>query len=92
MTVGELEELLALLPADMEVLIAGPVCRHVTRVVKHDSSACRHLNDCSALVDGRHPAHLVLRGDPDAPIWYEAFASDVEFTVSGRWPRKPRRA
>lgn len=67
--VGELEELLALLPADMPVHIsAGGGCRHVTQVDKQDRR--RMDPDVHAasgggplLADGRLPAALVLRAD-----------------------------
>ena len=91
MTVGELEELLAMLPADMDVVIAGPLCRHITSVEKGEGRRCRHLTDCSALVDGRHVPHLTLRAGAGAPYWFEAFGGDVDFEVSGRWPSRPRR-
>lgn len=98
MTVAELEELLAMLPADMGVMVStGSGCRHIVRV---DKAPARRRSEAwveagmeagfgpgLALVDDRHPPHLVLRGD-GGPMWWQAFACDVDYTVSGRWPER----
>jgi hypothetical protein len=42
-------------------------------------------------VDDRHPPMLLLEADHYAPMWCHAFADDVDFTVRGPWPAKPKR-
>lgn len=102
MTVAELEELLAMLPADMGVCIrmSGLACRHITRVDKAPSQKIKRefadawakvCNATTAEVDGRHPPMLILEAGMSAPLWCHAFASDVDFTVKGRWPDAARR-
>jgi len=97
MTVGELEELLALLPEDMAVVvISDEGARHVTEVDKCPSRPAAPAEHRAGLeagwgpgyveVDGRTPPMLVLRATRGAPLWWQAFGTDVEFTVSGRWP------
>jgi hypothetical protein len=93
--VGELEDLLAFLPRDMPVHIAGGSgCSHVGEV---DKQAARRVDPkivaafrAVTIVDGRYPPALVLRNGR-APLWMKAWADDVPFEVSGRWPRKPLR-
>lgn len=102
MTVAELEELLAMLPADMGVCIrmSGLACRHVTRVEKVPSRRIDWLmsrafdhgfKGTTVHVNDRHPPMLVLEAEMDAPSWAHAFGCDVDYTVGGRWPEKPAR-
>lgn len=95
MIVSELEELLALLPADMPVHIAaGGTCVHVTEVVKrprHTPPEWQLLWPGTVLLpDGSHPPAVVIRGD-GAPLWCTAWADEVPFRVTGRWPARPAR-
>jgi hypothetical protein len=102
MTVAELEELLAMLPADMGVCIrmSRLACRHITRVDKvpsrrvnrEMSQAFDHaLSGTTVSVSDRHPPMLVLEAGMSAPMWCHAFPCDVDYTVAGRWPDKPAR-
>lgn len=97
MIVSELEDLLALLPADMPVLVAtGGGCHHVSVL----SKKARHrsqpdLEDAwpggaVRLPDGSHPPSLIIAGW-GAPLWFQAWADEVPFEVEGRWPARPAR-
>jgi hypothetical protein len=91
--VGELEDLLAMLPKDMPVhIVTGGSCCHVDQVEKHNR---RRIDpECSAAMqmiefpDQHAPAALVLRGRTP---WWRAWADDVPYEVTGRWPAWPRR-
>lgn len=102
MTVVELEELLAHLPADMPVYLRMSQlgARHITRVEKQPSRPVRRdiaraldhgFKGTTVDVNGRHPQALILEAGFDAPLWCHAFADDVAFTVAGRWSDKPQR-
>lgn len=95
MNVGELEELLAMLPKDMPVhVVTGGACCHVDSVEKRPRHRVHpEINAAMQGIqfpDGRAPAALVLRGRTP---WWRAWADDVRFVVTGRWPGKvqPRR-
>lgn len=101
MTVGDLEELLARLPADMTVCIAGGgTCRHIDGVDKQPRQRRRSASVEAGLavvapvrnvVGDHYPPMLVLRGSHRAPPWWGASGDEVPFEVHGRWPEKAAR-
>lgn len=102
MMVGELEELLAMLPADMPVylLCSDLGARHIDRVSKQPSRPVRPdiaraidigFKGTTVHVNGRHPQALLLEASSRSPLWCHAFGDAVDFEVTGRWPSRPRR-
>lgn len=89
MTVGELEEILAMLPRDTAVTIStGGPCRHVDFITKMGAS--RKRDSWPGCLDPV-PAIITLRASSETPLWYQAYGDDVDFTMWGRWPTKFRR-
>lgn len=102
MIVGELEDILALLPQDMAVFLrSSGGCKHIDRVVKQNKwhFRPRWVDDAMrasgtpvvVLPDGAHPPALVLEASYSAPMWCSAWADEVPFIVEGRWPAKAAR-
>lgn len=100
MTVGELEELLAMLPADMPVYLrcSDLGARHIDRVTKQPSRPVNAemsraidvgFKGTTVHVNGWHPQALLLEASCRAPLWCHAFGHDVGFTLAGRWPTRP---
>lgn len=103
MTVVELEELLAMLPADMPIYLrcSDLGARHIDRVDKQPSRKVRPeiaraidagFKGTTVHVAGRHPPALLLEASCRSPLWCHAFGDTVDFTVTGRWPVQAKRA
>lgn len=99
MIVAELEEALALLPADLTVVMRpGGMCSHIRLLAKAPwrRPSGGIILPGTQLVDGRHPPHLILGAvahNPYLPAlgWWEAHGADVDWATQGRWPAKPQR-
>ena len=91
-----------MLPSDTPVYLrcSDLGARHIDRVSKQPSRPVRPdiaraidagFKGTTVDVNGRHPAALLLEASSSSPLWCHAFGCDVDFTVQGRWPEKPRR-
>lgn len=79
MTVAELEDLLARLPADMPVLVggSGPGLFHVGQIKKASAHYFKHF--------GHHaPPSLHLVAGYPPKLWFE---DEPAVEVRGRWPK-----